>query len=244
MALTKIQYNNFSFSISYEVLNFNSQKTILFLHGWGSNKEIMKQSFSKNFSDFKHIYVDMVGFGKSETPHHGLNTVDYKNIIELFLIKIESENPLVIVGHSFGGKVATLLNPKNLVLLSSSGVLLPKKFSTKLKITLFKIFKSLGLSFLRKFFVSNDVKNMPQSMYETFKNVVDEDFREKYQNFTNNALIFWGKQDITTPPLMGEITNKLIKKSKLFFIDGDHYFFMQNSNFNYIEKEILENLHN
>ena len=31
----------------------------------GSNKEIMKQAFGKTLPHYKHIYLDMPGFGKS-----------------------------------------------------------------------------------------------------------------------------------------------------------------------------------
>ena len=104
--------------INYEIVNNKKEKTIVFLHGWGSNKEVMKSSFSSFLKDFKHIYIDMPGFGKSET-NHILTTHDYANIVRVFLIEILSinsldNNTLTIAGHSFGGKVATLLNPKNL----------------------------------------------------------------------------------------------------------------------------------
>ena len=65
MALKQISYDNNNFNISYEIINPIQKDVIVFLHGWGSNKEIMKQAFENRFQDFKHIYVDMAGFGKS-----------------------------------------------------------------------------------------------------------------------------------------------------------------------------------
>jgi len=231
MASMQLQYDNFLFSLNYEIVNFSAKNSVLFLHGWGSNKEIMKQAFGKTLSDFKHIYLDMAGFGRSSIPQEALTTEDYKNIVSLFLKNISNEAPLIVVGHSFGGKVGTLLNPKNLILLSSAGIVLKKRFSVKLKIAIFKILKTLGFSFLRNLFISKDAQNMPESMYQTFKNVVDEDFSEKFASFKNKAIIFWGSQDDTTPPAMGKQINGLIKNSTFVPLAGDHYFFLQNSRY-------------
>ena len=90
-----------------------------------------------------------------------------------------------IVGHSFGGKVATLLNPKYLILLSSAGILQPKPFKIRFKIKLFKLLKPfLRMEKIKQLFISDDVKEMKQNMYETFKKVVDEDFSDIFAKYT------------------------------------------------------------
>ena len=66
MAIKSINYKNKDFELHYEILNpSQSEKTIVFLHGWGSNKEVMKSGFASILKDFRHIYIDMPGFGKS-----------------------------------------------------------------------------------------------------------------------------------------------------------------------------------
>ena len=67
MAIKEILYKKDIYSINYEILNKNQDKNIIFLHGWGSNKEVMKQAFSQELKEFKHFYIDMPGFGKSLT---------------------------------------------------------------------------------------------------------------------------------------------------------------------------------
>ena len=229
MAIKKIEYNNNNFLINYEIVNNDKENIIIFLHGWGSNKEIMKQAFSKKLRDFKHIYIDMPGFGRSLNDVV-LTTQDYANIMEMFnqSLNIKSSQT-TILGHSFGGKVATLLNPKNLVLCSSAGIIEPKPLSVKLKIMMAKIFNIFGLGKLTKMFRSADVDKMSQNMYETFKNVVDEDFQEQFKSFENNTLIFWGDQDYSTSLESGQTINKLIANSFFKSYDGDHYFFIKNS---------------
>ncbi len=237
MAVKNVVIDEKSFDINYEIINPKNKKDLIILHGWGSNKDIMKQAFSKVLPNFRHIYIDMPGFGKSEN-NHILTTQNYADIIELFLQKVDAKKDIVM-GHSFGGKVATLLKPKLLVLLSNSGILVPKPLSVKIKIKLFKLFKNIGGKNLAKVFASKDVEGMSQVMYETFKNVVNEDFSDIFAAYNGYALIFWGKDDTATPLYTGEKVSSLIKNSSFYPLEGDHFFFLKHGIF--IQKVIDEN---
>ena len=226
MAVKPIRYNGETFRIAYDIVNPDMPRNLIVLHGWGSNKELMKQPFEKAFKKWRHIYIDLPGFGRS--PNDAiLTTDDYAAIVENFLQSIGARRDAA-VGHSFGGKVATLLHPDRLILLSSSGILLPKPLKIRAKIALFKLFKPFGGAKLRKLFVSSDAADMPQNMYETFKNVVDEDFRDRFAAYTGPALLCWGREDRATPPVAGETIAALIPESKLRLFEGDHYFFLKN----------------
>ena len=229
MAAKVIWNNNRKFSINYEIVNNDKDKVIVFLHGWGSNKEVMKKAFANQLGEFKHIYIDMPGFGKSENDHI-LTTIDYASVMKDFLEELGiNPNDALIAGHSFGGKVATMLMPKLLILLSSAGILETKSAKTLLTIRMAKIFNRFGLNKVNKMLRSKDVDNMPQNMYETFKNVVDEDFSEYFAGFYKQALIFWGTKDEATTLSSGITINKLIKNSEFKSYDGDHYFFMNHA---------------
>ena len=225
MAKRSVVYNQNRLDISYEILNPHAKRDIVFLHGWGSNKNLMKQSFAPFLGDFRHIYIDLPGFGASSSDLV-LYTKDYAEIIDLFLTDINSSKD-IILGHSFGGKVATLLNPKMLVLVSSAGIYVPKPLGIKLKILSFKVLKNLGLSKFRSLFVADDAKSLSESMYQTFKNVVDEDFSDKFRSYDGKALLFWGRDDTATPLHSAKSIDTLIKDSTLKVYDGDHYFFMK-----------------
>lgn len=227
MATKSLTINNKFFEISYEIVNPTATKDMVFLHGWGSNKDIMKNVFSPYLKNFRHIYIDFPGFGKSKNEYI-LNTNDYANITNEFL-KLLNSSKDVIVGHSYGGKIATLLNPKNLVLLSSAGILEEKPFDVKIKIFFAKVLNFLGLKNLTKRFRSKDVNTMSENMYATFKNVVNEDLSSSFSNFSNNALIFWGEKDSATSLESGKKIANLIKKSTFISYDGDHFFFAKNA---------------
>ena len=236
MASKSFTVDNKAFDISYEIINATCKKDIIFLHGWGSNKDIMKNVFSPFLKDFRHIYIDLPGFGKSPNEYE-LKTEDYVKITEEFLLLLNSTKD-VIVGHSYGGKVATLLSPKNLVLLSSAGILEQKPLKIKAKIMIVKFFNTLGLGNITKMLRSTDVKEMNEGMYATFKNVVNEDFSSKFQNYKNNALIFWGEKDTATSLESGKKIAALINTSTFISYDGDHYFFVKNA------KDIAERIEN
>ena len=240
MALKEIKYKEQKFKLSYEMVNPTAKESILVLHGWGSNKEIMKQAFGTELKEYKHIYLDMPGFGGSVNEMI-LTTEDYGKIVELFLESLNVE-PLVVMGHSFGGKVATLLNRPYLVLLSSAGVVTEKPWSVKIKIATFKFLKPLGMKRIRELFVAPDAQGMSHEMYETFKNVVDEDFEAEFAKSQSEALCFWGMDDTATPLYTGEKISKLIKNSKLYPLEGDHFFFLKHAKF--IASEIEKRLKN
>ncbi|WP_122862968.1 alpha/beta fold hydrolase [Campylobacter showae] len=224
MAVKEVKYGGKIYRISYETVNPAHKDVALFLHGWGANKEIMKKAFGTYFKDFRHVYVDMPGFGAS-SMHGALATKDYAKIMKSFLDELGA-NPKIIFGHSFGGKVATLLNPEYLALLSSAGIVAKKPLWVRFKIALFKFLKMFGLGFLYKFFATKDVKGMSKTMYETLKNVVDEDFSSKFADFGGKAFIFWGEEDKATPLKSGERVSRLIKNSEFHALKGDHFFFL------------------
>lgn len=227
MALKEIVYKDKIFSINYEILNLKKDKNIIFLHGWGSNKDIMKSTFGNYLKDFKHIYIDLPGFGKSPNSEV-LTTSDYANIVDIFLRELGIKKDIV-VGHSFGGKIATLLEPDLLVLLSSAGILEEKPFVVKAKIFFYKLLKPFGGKKIREFFVSRDAKKMSETMYETFKNVVDEDFEPIFKNYKKEAIIFWGEKDMATSLESGKKIASLIEKNRFYQYDGDHFFFLKHS---------------
>lgn len=227
MAVKSIQYNQNTLDISYEILNQHAKIDLIILHGWGSNKNLMKKSFAPYMKNFRHIYIDLPGFGNS-TCNLTLTTKDYARIVELLLVHINASRD-IIMGHSFGGKVALLLEPKVLVLVASAGIYIPKPLKVKAKIAATKVFNIIGLKKFRSLFVAADAKKLSQPMYETFKNVVNEDFSDEFGSYNGNALLCWGENDTATPLSSAKKIDLLIENSVLKVYDGDHYFFMNHA---------------
>ncbi len=242
MARKTIQYKQHTFSISYEILNPNASVDCIILHGWGSNKNLMKQVFAPFMSGFRHIYIDLPGFGNS-TCSVALTSQDVARIVELLMAQINASKD-IILGHSFGGKVALLLQPKLLVLVASAGIYTEKSLKVKTKIFLFKTLKFFGFSKFRSLFIADDAQNLSEYMYQTFKNVVNEDFANEFKTYNGKALLCWGKDDTATPLNSAQQIDSLIKDSTLEVYEGDHYFFMKNAQdiTEKIEKTFLDTL--
>ncbi len=227
MAIKSIQYNQHTLDVSYEIINPQAPVDLIILHGWGSNKGLMKQSFAQYMDAFRHIYIDLPGFGGS-TCNVALETKDYARVVELLMIHINASKD-IILGHSFGGKVALLLNPKVLVLVGSAGIFIPKPFKIKAKIALYKVLKIFGFAKLRSLFVAEDAKSLSEPMYQTFKNVVDEDYSNEFSMYGGKALLCWGEEDTATPISSAKTIDELINDSRLVVYKGDHYFFMSHA---------------
>ena len=229
MAIREISYLAKTYKISYEIKNPDKEKSILIIHGWGANKEIMIKAFGSCLNEFKQIYIDLPGFGRSDIFYE-LDSIKYAKIVQVFLSSLKLK-PDIIMGHSFGGKIATLLRPENLVLLSTAGIVEEKPFIVKFKIKLYKFLKIFGFAGLYKLFATKDVAGMSRVMYDTLKNVVDEDFREIFSKTKSKTLIFWGDGDKAVSLESGKTINRLIKNSEFFPLAGDHFFFLIHSKF-------------
>lgn len=79
-----------------------------------------------------------------------------------------------------------------------------------------------------------------QAMYETFKKVVSEDFSDHFKRCEKEVLLFWGKDDKATPLSSAQKMQTLLKRSSLFVLEGDHFFFLNQAK--EIEK-LVENYH-
>lgn len=256
MAIRDISTNSKHFSLSYKIIDNKSDSWVLFLHGWGATKELMESAFGARFKSLNHLYVDLPGFGGSSNDFV-LDTKFYARIVQNFIISLKI-TPKLIIAHSFGGKVAVLLalgendfldscknshtdspNPPHLVLLSSAGLLKKQSAKVRLKIKFAKIARIFHLK--AKCLISADAKGLTQNMYDTFKIVVREDFSSQFallgENGKNSAktLIFWGRDDEAVPLYLGEKMKNLIKDSAFFALNGDHFFFLDSHNVEFIE---------
>lgn len=275
MALRDISVDSKQFSLSYKIIDNKSDSWVLFLHGWGATKELMESAFGARFQSLNHLYVDLPGFGGSDN-NFVLDTELYARIMRKFLTSLQIA-PKIIIAHSFGGKVATILaldsidsgidstdspknmqdsridspNPPHLVLLSSAGLLKKQSTKVRLKIKFAKIARIFHLK--AKFLISADAKGLSQNMYDTFKIVVREDFSERFallganqsKNPTQNpakTLIFWGKNDEAVPLYLGKKMRDLIKDSAFFALSGDHFFFLDSHNADFIESTTINTL--
>ena len=219
----------------------NSNKAIIFLHGWGASHKSFFWCNDYISNDFLKIYVDFKGFGYSSCPSKSYSLVDYANDVKEILDKFSIEE-LIVVGHSFGGRVAIKFahlygsNYKKLklVLVDSAGLKPRRNLIFYFKIFRYKFLKRLSqknakyLKLLSNF-GSNDYKLLSNSIKPVFVRIVNEDLKSIIKTLHFETIIIWGRDDKETKPYMARMLKKLIRGSKLFFIENaGHFCFLDN----------------
>lgn len=201
---------------------------ILFLHGWGQSMQMVNPLIDR-WNGCKVLSLDMPGFGKSNQPiNHDLS--DYMESIAKLLKKLDFI-PEVIIGHSYGGKIAYLYYKKygckGLVFIAPS--LIKPRFNPIIfyKIYKYKIMKKFTKGNLNNY-GSNDYKNASDDMKKLLVRATNTYFDKEIKKIKVPTLIYWGINDKTTPLYMAKKLNKKIINSKLIIHPfGDHFAYFQ-----------------
>lgn len=221
------------FNTSYNVCG--QGKPVVFLHGWGSNKESFNGIVNTLSQFYQCISFDFWGFGKSEKPDSAWSIDDYANAVENFLNELKIKS-CYVVAHSFGGRVAIKLCTrtscvKKLVLVDSAGLKPRQSLRTKIKIWQYKRLKKkveqkkIGSEVLQKF-GSVDYKNASPNLKEIFLKVVNQDLTNDAKLIKTETKIIYGKHDKDTPVYMAKKFHKIIKNSSLTLLDAGHFCFV------------------
>ena len=137
------------YQVDYNYIFNNKTTTIIFLHGWGGNKNSfsnLERYLINNFNilkiSFPPYFLSKNQRLKSVVP---LTIYDYKELV-LNLIMLHNINTTYIVCHSFGFRIALLLfskklNIEKLVVTGGAGI----NFDKSLFKTLYSIFFVLNL---------------------------------------------------------------------------------------------------
>lgn len=218
------------------------EKVVLFLHGWRSNKEVWTQVASSMYQVASVYALDFPGFGQSPAPSKIFSVLDYAEVVKGFIEKLvrqPADKNVILVGHSFGGRVGIKLASQypsilyKLVLVDSAGFAMDSSkknvlnFMAKLVRPAFKpksmqnirkkIYKILG---------AEDYVATPE-MQQIFLNVVNEDLTEDMKRVSVPTLIIWGENDKETPVEFGKRMELKIKNSKLKILpNAGHFSFL------------------
>lgn len=204
--------------------------TIVLMHGWGQNTEMMDMLGRPFASSFRIINIDLPGFGKTPEPSEAFSVSDYALVIHKLLKKLEVKNP-ILIGHSFGGRVAICYAAKygaeKAILLSSPFRPGKKKASIKVKIYNFvkkiKFLKSFAL-YLRNKWGSEDYKNASEITRGTLIKVVNEDLTKYAESIKCPVLLIYGELDKDVPITEARDLEKIIPDSGLVEYPGAHHY--------------------
>lgn len=167
--------------------------------------------------------IDLPGFGESEVLMP-LSVDEVSDVIYDFVCILGIDKP-VILGHSYGGRVAISYASKypisKLVLVSSAGIRQKLKIAKRMKIKLYKVLKKCHLNVRMG---SKDYLNADNIKKTMLVKAVNKDLQEEMKKITSPTLLIYGKDDNVTPLDMGYKIKDNIKDSFLVELDNCGHF--------------------
>lgn len=225
-------------NLDYNLIKNNNKTCMVFLHGWGMNKNCFEKIISNIERDYQILSLDFFGFGESSEPSQYFDTYEYAYHIFVLLKELNIEK-VILVGHSFGGRIAIVLSSvfdmevEHLILTSSAGIItfdlckLIKVINYKFKKLLVR-YKLLSYTYLQKQ-GSKDYKNCSANLKSVFVKVVNQDLQKHLSKISAKTELVWDKKDKETPYKYCKILNKNIKNSEVKLFDtGGHFVFLYN----------------
>lgn len=231
--------------INYE--QKGSGDLIVLLHGWGSNIKLFANLIDLLSRKYTVVAMDMPGFGESQEPPSAWCVDDYVNFVIDFL-KDYNTKQVMLLGHSFGGRVIIKLNSRKdlpfevtkVILVDSAGILPPKSNKKSFRTYYYKAGKAFlsnkfvqkiapdALENFRKKMGSADYAAASPLMRQVLVKVVNEDLEPLLPNIKCPTLLVWGVNDTATPLSDGEKMEKLIPDAGLVkFENAGHYSFLE-----------------
>ena len=231
--------------INYE--QKGSGDLIVLLHGWGSNIKLFANLIDLLSRKYTVVAMDMPGFGESQEPPSAWCVDDYVNFVIDFL-KDYNTRQVMLLGHSFGGRVIIKLNSHKdlpfevtkVILVDSAGILPPKSNKKSFRTYYYKAGKAFlsnkfvqkiapdALENFRKKMGSADYAAASPLMRQVLVKVVNEDLEPLLPNIKCPTLLVWGVNDTATPLSDGEKMEKLIPDAGLVKLENaGHYSFLE-----------------
>ncbi len=216
---------------------------LLCLHGWGGSKD----SFTELRDALKGTALtiltpDLPGFGEEPEPAHPFTNDDYADwVVEWFQKQSTGEEPILLLAHSHGGRIAIKLTSGNrlpvshLFLCASAGIRRPRHIKRIIGLLLAKTGKfflsipgmrtlqPLGKKFLYKLVRVHDYEKASPVMRDTLISVTEEDLRPLLPAVQVPTDIFWGTNDGMTPIADGRLMQRKIVGSTLHVYEGTRH---------------------
>ena len=177
---------------------------VLALHGWGRDGT----DFERVLAGHSGLSVHLPGFGSAPPPTSAWTPADYADALAPALSETP---PVVLVGHSFGGRVAIRLaarHPDRVAALVLTGVpFVPRAGGKKpaLVYRLARLAHRVGIvsenkmESLRQRYGSLDYRNAEGVMRQVLVAAIGEDYFEDAARITQPVTMVWGENDQPAP---------------------------------------------
>jgi pimeloyl-ACP methyl ester carboxylesterase len=198
---------------------------IIALHGWGRTGS----DFAGVLDGMDALAIHLPGFGPAPAPATPWTTADYASWLARGL---EDTGPVVILAHSFGGRIALHLavdHPHLVAGLVVTGVPLMKRDQGRKAAWQVRVGKTLHrvglvsdarLESLRQRFGSADYRAASGVMRGVLVKAVTEDYRAMLPRVTQPTIMVWGERDIPAPLSMAQEAVELFPNATLRVVGG------------------------
>ena len=189
---------------------------VLALHGWARRGS----DFAQALEGFSFVALDLPGFGATPAPPAAIGAAGYARAIEPVLRDMPDR--LVLVGHSFGGRVAVHLaasRPERFKGLILSGVPLVRRHPAKKPAPVFRLARWLDrlglmpgptLERLRRQYGSADYRAAEGVMRQILVTTVNETYEEQLAAIRLPVELLWGAEDREVPVSVAERAAELL----------------------------------
>jgi pimeloyl-ACP methyl ester carboxylesterase len=219
---------------NYEEVGLKNNPVMVILPGWLCRSSDWL-NFARKFSEnYRVVILDFPGFGVTAKPEKEWDTFDYARFVENFLNKLEIKK-CILLAHSFGGRVATILTAKTslidkLILVDGAGYE-KKDWNMQVNVFIWRKLKKIVRIFTNRDFTgkiknkvgSVDYKNAKE-MRGVFVKVVNQDLSELMLKINLPTLIVWGEYDDVLTIKRAKIMKKIIPKSILRIVWSARHF--------------------
>ena len=204
---------------------------VVALHGWGRSH----QDFASSLEGLDAVSVDLPGFGVSPAPSEVGGASMYANLVAPILDICDT--PVILVGHSFGGRVAVHLaeqRPAAIGGIVLTGVPLLHRAHHRgrpaLRYRCGRLLHRWGLvsdgflEGLRDKYGSADYRAASGVMRDILVTVVNESYEQQLRSISAPVDLVWGDGDDAAPPEIAARAEALLADARLTLLGGiDHF---------------------
>lgn len=184
---------------------------VVWLHGWArSGHDFAAAAQIVAESGIASVAVDLPGFGSSPAPTVVGGARHYAELLVPALRQI-SDEPVVVVGHSFGGTVAAVLAASHPDLIESlvlTGAPLLRRGQVRRSPRAYRLIRWLhGRGLLgeermeraRQRYGSTDYRNAEGVMRDVLVVAVNESYEDELAQISRPVSLLWGRDDRDVP---------------------------------------------
>ncbi len=190
---------------------------VIALHGWARRGS----DFRAVLADLDALAPDLPGFGASPAPSEALGAEGYAHLVNELLDGCEV--PPVVVGHSFGGRVAVCLAalyPDRVGSLVLTGVPLLRVTQTRPPSARYRMLRGFNRSGMlsdekfeeiRRQTGSSDYRAASGVMRDVLVRVVNESYEPQLRALTSPVSMIWGAGDREVPVSIAHAAAEVIE---------------------------------